>query len=138
LRSISPETPAFYSDRFIDAASYHFGSWLKEECNFEVVSTENLTRNEIEVAKISFQEALADKNKEKEPVVLENDARMLCYLNSDTVNSSEVYFLSWDKLFLEAAKEFYKPSADRRKRWIFNTPAKFIDLMNLLSFRVQP
>jgi len=71
--------------------------------------------------------------------VLSNDALMVCHLSDIRQHGDEPFFLTWDKTFTE----FRKAYKDRFHRdqpilWHLFSPAKFLNHMSLISFKIDP
>lgn len=95
----------------------------------------------IEQAKRAFEDAIANnqelKNKNKSPYVLKNDAIMLSILANES-NKVTPIFLTWDKSFSYASKEYlnsYARSSD--SIWHIFTPTRYYNNLSLLKLNVD-
>ncbi|MCQ6957675.1 hypothetical protein [Mucilaginibacter aquariorum] len=75
----------------------------------------------------------------KAPNVLLNDAWMVCHLSNRKLHSDEPFFLTWDKTFTAFRKAF-KGRFYRNEPilWHLFSPAKFLNHMSLISFKIDP
>lgn len=71
--------------------------------------------------------------------ILKNDALMVCHLANNEEHASEPFFLTWDRTFTHYRKAF-KDKFNRREpiSWHLFNPAKFLNHMSLIDFKIEP
>jgi hypothetical protein len=92
----------------------------------------------IDEANRIFENVLISNRKFKSPFTRNNDSIMLEFLADDDVNIHPVQpvFLTWDKSFFDAQKEYFK-SFPNCQKWLMLPPGKLIDSYSILKFKID-
>lgn len=93
---------------------------------------------EIEDTNKIFDENLISSKKFKSPFTRDNDSIMVKFLADKDVEVHPVHpvFLTWDRVFFNVQKEYFKAFPDCQK-WLMLPPGKFVDSYAILKFKID-
>lgn len=72
----------------------------------------------------------------RSPEVINNDAKMICYLSDRTRHVTQPIYATWDMTFFDARKKFLTKHKGSQM-WHLFTPSKLINHFQLLEFKIN-
>lgn len=108
--------------------------------NINVPRIPQYSLRDIEESSKILIKAIKDESlKNKEGLILKNDALMVCHLSNTHEHTIEPIFLTWDKSFSAFRRNYIKKF--KRKdviSWHLFNPSKFISHVSLLKLKINP